>query len=90
MSITYGIQITLPTLSKSRIEYPSDVLKLDMIEFFQPKDKKEKALLFGSFSKYSHDKIRDAFTICTKGYRQTQDPKYKSLLYLNAIIRKLK
>lgn len=74
----------------SRIQYPSDELKLDMKAFFEPKNKKEDALLFGSFSKYHHGKIQDAFLVCQKGYAHTQDPKFKKLLYLNAIIKNLK
>lgn len=73
-----------------RVEYPSDVLKLEMKEFFKPKDKREQALLFGSFSKYHHGKIRDAFSVCQKGWKHTEEPKYKSLLYLVAIIKNIK
>lgn len=74
-----------------KLEYASDVLKIDMKEFFKPKDKKEEALLFGTFSKYNHDKITDAFLVCQKGFKNIEETmKYKSLLYLTAIIRKLK
>lgn len=73
-----------------RIEYSSDVLKLDMKKFFNPKDKREKALLFGTFSKFHHGKIQDAFLTCQKGFKNTADVKYKSLLYLIGIIKKLK
>lgn len=86
----YKIQNNLTIKTVKKIEYPSDVLKIDMNVFFEPKDKKEKALLFGAFSKYNHEKIRDAFIVCEKGYRQKQEEKYKSLLYLIAIIKKLK
>lgn len=72
------------------ILYSSDILKLDMIEFFKPKDKREKGLLFGNFSKHHHGKIQDAYSCCLKGFKNTGDVKYKSLLYLNAIIRNLK
>lgn len=83
-------QLALPIVDKAATLYASDVLKTDMQAFFKPKDKKEKALLFGAFCKYHHGKIQDAFLTCQKGYAQTQDPKYKSLLYLNGIIKRLK
>lgn len=90
MTISYGLSFKLPVLEKSsKIEYQSDVLKLDMKEFFKPKGKREDALLFGAFSKYHHGKIQDAFTACEKGWRATEDKKYKSLLYMIGIIKKL-
>lgn len=73
-----------------KIEYPSDILKLDMKEFFKPNNKREDALLFGAFSKYHHGKIQDAFLTCQKGWLHTQEEKYKSILYLVGIIKKLK
>ena len=83
-------QLALPIVDKAATLYASDVLKKDMQAFFEPKDKREKALLFGAFCNYHHGKIQDAFTACFKGYAQTQDPKYKDLLYLNGIIKRLK
>lgn len=74
---------------KNKIEFPSDVLKLEMQEYFKPKDKREKALLFGAFAKYQHEKIRDAFLTCQKSYRVKQEEKYKSILYLIGIIKRL-
>ncbi len=73
-----------------RVEYASDILKVDMQKFFSPKDKKERALLFGAFSKYHHGKIRDAFITCEKGWKATEDMKFKSILYMIGIVRNLK
>lgn len=70
--------------------FASDELKLNMQKFFEPKDKKERALLFGAFSKYHHGKILDAYTICSKNYNLTNEAKYRSLLYLIGVIKKLK
>lgn len=76
--------------TKSKITNSSDVLKLDVQAFFTPNDKKEKAILFGCFSKYHHDKIRDALNTCEKGFKHTEDLKYKNPLYFIGIIKKLK
>lgn len=77
-------------VKKHRIENPTDVLKLDVLDFFKPKDKVEKAILFGCFSKYHHDKIRDALTTCEKGFKHTEDIKYKNPIYFRGIIKNLK
>lgn len=78
------------TTEKNNVKFPSDALKLDAQAFFNPKDKKEKALLFGCFSKYNHDKIRDALITCEKGFKHTEEMKYKKILYFIGIIKKLK
>lgn len=70
--------------------YESDVLKKEMKLFFNPKNKSEDALLFGSFAKYHHGKIKDAFIVCEKGFKHTGESKFKSIKYLIAIIKNLK
>jgi len=79
----------ITTKAVHRIQYPSDVLKLDMKDFFSPKEKRDKALLFGLFSKYHHDKIRDAYVTCEKGWKRTAEEKYKNLKYLIGIVKRL-
>ena len=73
-----------------KLQYASDVLKVDMKEFFNPKNKREDALLFGAFAKYHHGKIQDAFLTCQKGFLHTKEEKYRSILYFIGIVRKLK
>jgi len=73
-----------------KIQYASDVLKLDMKEFFNPKNKTDDALLFGAFAKYHHGKIQDAFLTCQKGFLHSKEEKYRSITYLIGIIRNLK
>lgn len=93
MDIALFDKYKLATIIKeevTKITYSSDVLKKDMQEFFHPKNTREKALLFGAFSKYHHGKIQDAFLTCQKGWLHTQEEKYKSILYLVGIIKKLK
>lgn len=88
--LKYQQATSLVTKAVNRIEYPSDELKLEMNEFFNPKDKAERALLFGAFAKYHHGKIRDAFITCKKGFFHTGEEKYRSLKYMIGIIKKLK
>ena len=89
-TLTRFSQASSLTTKAVKAMYESDVIKKDMQEFFNPKNKAEKALLFGAFAKYHHEKIKDAFAVCQKGLLHTQDEKYKSIKYLVGIIRKIK
>lgn len=74
----------------NKVVLESDVIKKDMQLFFNPKNKSERALLFGAFAKYNHDKLKDAFIVCEKGFKHTGENKYKEIKYLIAITKNLK